>query len=84
MNMLLSGRPGLNLGRLFIIDKLFASLLTLDEQIIAFFEHKSPGQGYFTLIVCCVCVCGSHAKHLCQQPRVCPGAAARLLRMLRT
>ncbi|KAI0147174.1 hypothetical protein GGR57DRAFT_262298 [Xylariaceae sp. FL1272] len=66
-----------------VLDELFDNMLTMDEQIVAFFEHKSPDQGYPALIVFCVYVCGSLANNLCQQPHICPRIAPQAVRILK-
>ncbi|KAL4962868.1 fungal specific transcription factor domain-containing protein [Aspergillus stella-maris] len=55
--------------------ELFQNMLLLHEQIDAFFEYRSPEQGFPALIVFCVYVCGSLANHLYQQPQICPSIA---------
>ena len=66
-----------------VLDELFDNMLILHEQICAFFENRSPDQGYPALIVFCVYVCGSLANHLHQQPRLCPRVAPKALDVLR-
>lgn len=58
-----------------VAEQLFDNMLILHEQITAFFEHRSPEQGYPALIVFCVYVCGSLANHLRQQSQLCPRVA---------
>ncbi|KAI6083512.1 hypothetical protein F4821DRAFT_192143 [Hypoxylon rubiginosum] len=65
-----------------VADQLFDNMLTLHEQITAFFEYRSPEQGYPALIVFCVYVCGSLAKHLHRQPHICPRVAVRAVDIL--
>lgn len=63
--------------------ELFQNVLILNEQIEAFFELRSPEQGYPALIVFCVYICGSLANHLFRQPRVCLQFAPRAEEILR-
>ncbi|TPX15600.1 uncharacterized protein E0L32_004298 [Thyridium curvatum] len=67
-----------------VADQLFDNMLMLHEQINAFFEHRSPDQGYPALIVFCIYVCGSLAVHLHRQPQLCPRAAPQAVEILRT
>ncbi|KAF7545641.1 hypothetical protein G7046_g9515 [Stylonectria norvegica] len=70
-----------------VAEQLFDNMLTLHEQITAFFDDLSPEQGYPALIVFCVYICGSLANHLQQQPEICrrvaPQAAEILERSVR-
>ncbi|KAL4944304.1 hypothetical protein BDV06DRAFT_220458 [Aspergillus oleicola] len=63
--------------------ELFQNMLLLHEQIDAFFEFRSPEQGFPALIVFCVYVCGSLANHLYQQPQICPAIAPEAEGILR-
>lgn len=65
-----------------VADQLFDYMLQLHEQITAFFEYRSPDQGYPALIVFCVYVCGSLANHLRLKPRVCPRVAPQAMQIL--
>lgn len=67
-----------------VAEELFNNMLIMDEQIGAFFDHRSPDQGYPALIVFCVYVCGSLANHLQQQPQICPRVAPSAERVLRS
>jgi hypothetical protein len=58
-----------------MITELFQNMLILHEQIDAFFDFRSPDQGFPALIVFCVYVCGSLANYLHQEPNICPGIA---------
>ncbi|KAL2810751.1 hypothetical protein BJX63DRAFT_401167 [Aspergillus granulosus] len=62
---------------------LFKNMLVLHEQIDAFFDFRSPDQGFPAMIVFCVYVCGSMANHLHQEPSVCPAIAPRAEEILR-
>jgi hypothetical protein len=66
-----------------VADQLFDNMLTLHDQIGAFFDNRSPDQGYPALIVFCVYVCGSLANHLHQQPQICSKAAPRAMDVLK-
>lgn len=65
-----------------VADQLFENMLKLHEQIMAFFEYRSPDQGYPALIVFCVYVCGCLANHLQQQPQLCPVVAPQAAQIL--
>jgi hypothetical protein len=69
---------------LSVADQLYANMLTLHEQITAFFAYRSPDQGYPALIVFCVYVCGSLANHLHRQPQLCSHVAPRAMGILRS
>ncbi|KAL3472360.1 hypothetical protein BJX99DRAFT_262345 [Aspergillus californicus] len=60
-----------------VTTELFQDMLVLHEQIDAFFDFRSPDQGFPAMIVFCVYVCGSMANHLHQEPHVCPSIAPR-------
>lgn len=66
-----------------VADQLYDNMVTLHQQITAFFEHRTPKQGYPALIVFCAYVCGSLANHLHRQPQLCPGVAPRAMAILR-
>lgn len=66
-----------------VADELYDNMLTLHQQITAFFEYRSPEQGYPALVVFCAYVCGSLANHLHRQPQLCPNVAAGALEILR-
>jgi hypothetical protein len=55
--------------------ELFENVLTLHEQIDAFFSLRSQDQGFPALITFCVYVCGSLANHLRKRPEICPKLA---------
>lgn len=80
-NFLQTGHGPRNLG--FVTTELFENMITLHEQIDAFFDFRSPDQGFPALIVFCVYVCGSLANHLNQQPEICPSTAPRAEEILR-
>ncbi|CAJ2508930.1 Uu.00g139560.m01.CDS01 [Anthostomella pinea] len=65
-----------------VAEQLFDNMLTLHEQIKAFFEYRSPDQGYPALIVFCVYVCGSLANNLRLQTKVCPRVAPEAQQVL--
>lgn len=75
-------RPDVTEAWITVADQLFEHMLQLYEQITAFFEYRSPDQGYPALIVFCVYVCGSLANHLRLQPRVCPRIAPQAMQIL--
>ncbi|KAL2828674.1 hypothetical protein BDW59DRAFT_142852 [Aspergillus cavernicola] len=66
-----------------VTTELFKNMILLHEQIDAFFDFRSPDQGFPALIVFCVYVCGSLANHLHQKPHVCPSIAPRAEEILR-
>ncbi|KAJ5902166.1 hypothetical protein N7495_002694 [Penicillium taxi] len=66
-----------------VTTELFENMLILHEQIDAFFDFRSPEQGFPALIVFCVYVCGSLANHLHQKPSVCPSIAPQAEEILR-
>ncbi|OIW32648.1 hypothetical protein CONLIGDRAFT_630305 [Coniochaeta ligniaria NRRL 30616] len=66
-----------------VADQLYDNMLILHEQITAFFEYRTPEQGYPALIVFCAYVCGSLANHLHRQPQLCPSVAPRAMGILR-
>ncbi|CZR58238.1 related to general repressor of transcription [Phialocephala subalpina] len=57
-------------------SELFENVLALHEQIDAFFNLRSPQQGFPAMIVFCVYVCGSLANHLWRRPEICPSLAS--------
>ncbi|EXJ84728.1 hypothetical protein A1O3_05399 [Capronia epimyces CBS 606.96] len=52
-----------------ITAEMFENMITLHEQIEAFFSLSSPDQGFPAFIVFCIYICGSLANHLLQRPR---------------
>jgi hypothetical protein len=66
-----------------VADELFDNMVMLHQQICAFFDNRSPEQGYPALIVFCIYVCGSLANHLHQQPRLCMRTAPQAMDILR-
>ncbi|KAK0642231.1 fungal-specific transcription factor domain-containing protein [Cercophora newfieldiana] len=67
-----------------IAVQLYTNMLTLHSQIAAFFEFRSPDQGYPALIVFCAYVCGTLANHLHRQPQHCPAVAPQALAILKS
>ncbi|KAJ5930146.1 hypothetical protein N7466_005639 [Penicillium verhagenii] len=66
-----------------VTTELFENMIILHEQIDAFFDFRSPDQGFPALIVFCVYVCGSLANHLHKRPEICPSTAPRAEEILR-
>ncbi|KAB5581297.1 fungal-specific transcription factor domain-containing protein [Coniochaeta sp. 2T2.1] len=66
-----------------VADQLYDNMTTLHQQITAFFEYRTPEQGYPALIVFCAYVCGSLSNHLHRQPQLCPSVAPRAMGILR-
>ncbi|KAJ5331902.1 hypothetical protein N7476_001685 [Penicillium atrosanguineum] len=66
-----------------VTTDLFENMILLHEQIDAFFNFRSPDQGFPALIVFCVYVCGSLANHLNQNPHICPRNSPRAEEILR-
>ncbi|EXJ93805.1 hypothetical protein A1O1_02198 [Capronia coronata CBS 617.96] len=57
-----------------IIAEMFENMITLHEQIDAFFSLSSPDQGFPAFIVFCIYICGSLANHLLQRPLKIPAS----------
>ncbi|CAH0038971.1 unnamed protein product [Clonostachys solani] len=57
-------------------DTLFENVWGLHEQIDAYFNMRSPSEGFPQILVFCVYMCSSLSSHLMRYPALCPRIAA--------